>query len=94
MKFFSLLLDPTKKSVKIPNSKLKYAFYCPLNGPLDEILLVINKTNNKGASIACWSAPSLNITQLLCTLLGEMILMSFFFGKFLSLDDKKIPCNV
>jgi hypothetical protein len=43
MKFFSFLLDPTKKSVKIPNSKLKYAFYCPLNGPLDENLPIINK---------------------------------------------------
>lgn len=34
MKLFSLLSDPTKKSVKIPNSKLRNAFCCPLSRPL------------------------------------------------------------
>jgi hypothetical protein len=34
-KFFSLLSDPTKKSVKIPNSKLRYASVVHLADPFN-----------------------------------------------------------
>jgi hypothetical protein len=92
MKFFSFLSDPTKKSIKIPNSKLRYALCCPLSRPL-QLMKTCQSSIKQSTQHRCFDCmlecPITKYNSIALHTFGRSDTYEFFYH----LMREKIPCN-
>jgi hypothetical protein len=89
------LADPTKKSVKIPNSKLRYAFCCPLSRPL-QLMKTCQSSIKQSTQQRCFNCilecPITKYNSIALHTFGRSDTSEFLFWQiFITWWEKKFP---